>query len=100
MSQRQRTKVVSRKLTASAETLRQQRDFLQLTTSGNLLSGLLMPEIASYDVILPRAAKDGERFRLVIAEREPRPTDRDEAIGENGAREYRIVYLEMFALQT
>jgi len=100
VSQRQRTKVVSRKLTASAETLRQQRDFLQLTTSGNLLSGLLMPEIASYDVILPRAAKDGERFRLVIAEREPRPTDRDEATGNNGAREYRIVYLEMFALQT
>lgn len=95
----QKPRPVTRKLAASAETLREQRKFGQLTKSSRLLSGLLMPEIGTYDVVLSRTVNPGERFRLAVLEREPRPSDSVEAIGEGGRVESRIVYLETFALE-
>ena len=60
---------------------------------------LALPTIADKAVILPRAPEAGERFRLIVAERQPRVLWRSEAIGENDAHSARSFDLEMLALE-
>jgi hypothetical protein len=86
-------------LSADAQTLLRERNFAQLIGRGPLLSALAMPEILDRELTLPRAPDPGERFRVTIAEGEPRAIARVEAIGEATAGSSRIVYLEMFPLE-
>lgn len=83
---------------ANARSLVLERDFATLLKDRLAILALAMPDIADKEVVLPRAAASGERFRLVMAEHELRPMASSEAIGEGGAATPRVVYLEIFGL--
>jgi hypothetical protein len=85
-------------LAADARTLVLERNFATLIKQRPAMLALAMPGIADKEVVLPRAPAAGERFRLVLAEHEPRPVGSSEAIGESRPRTPRIVYLEIFGL--
>jgi hypothetical protein len=85
-------------LVATARSLVLERDFTTLVKDRAAISALMMPDIADKEVVLPRAAGPGERFRLVITEHEPRPQTRRQSIVEDGGPSTRVTYLEMFPL--
>ena len=58
-----------------------------------------MPEIMDKEIVLPRAPAPGERFRLVLAEHEPRQYAPSEAIAEGEVPPPRVVYVEFFSLE-
>lgn len=83
---------------ANARSLVLERDFATLLKDRPAILALAMPDLADKEVVLPRAPGLGERFRLVLAEHEPRPMASSGAIGEGGVAAPRVVYLEMFGL--
>jgi hypothetical protein len=83
----------------TARSLVIKRDFATLLKDHSAILALAMPDIADKEVILPRAAETGERFRLVMTEHEQRPSTSGEAIGEDSSGYPRVVYLEIFDLK-
>jgi len=83
---------------SAIHSLQFKRDFTSLIARGDITAVLAMPTITDKELVLPRAPAAGERFRLIIAERELRTPSASEAIGENDDHSARIVYLEIFTL--
>jgi len=77
------------------------RRFEELVLRADLLEALRPPTLREVEITLPRAAQDGEQFRLVIAEAEVRSVDaehlRPRPPSDRDPRR-RIIYLETFEL--